>query len=35
MAVEYYKSTVKGKTVLKIDGAKVKLPRADLADLTA
>jgi hypothetical protein len=26
---------VKGKTVLRIDGEKRKLPRADLADLTA
>jgi hypothetical protein len=25
----------KGKTVLRIDGAKRKLPRADIADLTA
>jgi Ca2+-binding RTX toxin-like protein len=33
--VKRHARTVKGKTVLKIDGEKHKLPRADLADLTA
>jgi hypothetical protein len=33
--VKRHARTVKGKTVLKIDGEKRKLPRADLADLTA
>ena len=33
--VKTHVRTVKGKTVLRVDGEKRKLPRADLADLLA